>query len=305
MIASFSLPAFAKINWALRIAGKREDGYHELCTVFQTVSLNDTLTFEESEELFLTCDIPHVPVDESNLIIKASKDLQKTSGTKKGAKIHLEKQIPSPGGLGGGSSDAAVTLLALNHFWELNMELEKLCEIGARIGSDVPFFLYGGTALGTGRGTEITPLDEATSNFMLIVSPNVDVNTRDAFARLNAPNLTNEASKSILKICHEEAQTLDLWQSDLKNDFEDVVFEIEPEIKRAKQCLLDLGASRALMSGSGASVFGVFENERARQSAMETLESEAEWRIYPVETISRSEYRKLLGPCAKSLSKIR
>ena len=114
---------------------------------------------------------------------------------KNGAKIHLEKRIPAPGGLGGGSSNAAIALLGLAKLWNIEIDLEELCEIGAALGSDVPFFFYGGTALGTGRGTEIIPIDDIEENFMLIVTPEVEVSTREAFARLNAPRLTNRSLK--------------------------------------------------------------------------------------------------------------
>src|SRR5215204_3853568 len=122
----FTLPSFAKINWLLRILGKREDGFHELCTIFQTVSLFDEISFEESERIILTCSDGNIPTGETNLIIRAALLLQKEFDVKTGAKIHLEKRIPAPGGLGGGSSNAAVALLGLAALWELPIEFEKL-----------------------------------------------------------------------------------------------------------------------------------------------------------------------------------
>jgi 4-diphosphocytidyl-2-C-methyl-D-erythritol kinase len=292
---SFTLPAFAKINWFLRVRGRREDGFHEICTAFQTISLHDNLTFSESEEFSLTCDQPGIPVDERNLIFRAGAALREKFGIKKGARIHLEKRIPAPGGLGGGSADAAIALLGLAKLWQIEINFDDLCEIGARLGSDVPFFLFGGTALGYGRGTDILPVNEREEKFMLVVAPQIDVPTAQAFAGLNAGGLTNQTPESILKYCRSEAEKLNLRHSNLENDFEPSVFKIEPEIKRVKEKLLQLGASQALMSGSGASVFAVFDKEETRQATLKALENEQDWRMFAVATISRSRYREALG----------
>ena len=291
---SFTLPAFAKINWFLRVLGRRDDDFHEICTAFQIVSLHDKLTFSESDEILLTCDQPDMPVDERNLIFRAAQALRENFGIKTGARIHLEKRIPAPGGLGGGSSNAAVALLGLIKLWRLEINFEGLCEIGARIGSDVPFFFFGGTALGAGRGTLVLPVDEIEEKFMLVVTPPVDVETGRAFARLNAPRLTNQSPESILKHCRSEAEKLNLRHCILENDFERSVFKIEPEIKLVKEKLLELGARRALMSGSGASVFAVFDNDETRQATLKALEDKPNWRKFAVATISRTEYREAL-----------
>lgn len=291
---SFTLPSYAKINLFLRVVGKRADGFHEICTIFQTVSLCDSLTFNENDEVILTCDDEKIPTGETNLIVKAARLLQDRFGIKIGARIHLEKRIPAPGGLGGGSSNAAIALLGLMKLWKLEIGLEELCEIGETLGSDVPFFFYGGTALGTGRGTEVFSLEDFRQNHILIIAPKIDISTKDAFARLNVADLTNKGSKSILPICRNEVNSLYSRQSELKNDFERVIFEIEPETARAKKTLFDCGAKRALMSGSGASVFGIFETSEKLQSATDAVRSESNWRVFPVETVSRSAYRKSL-----------
>jgi len=290
----FTLPSFAKINLFLRILGRRDDGFHEICTVFQTVSLHDNLTFSKHSEIILTCRDKKIPTDERNLIIKAAFELKQKFNIKRGVKIHLEKNIPAPGGLGGGSSNAAVALFGLVKLWEIEIDAAKLLEIGENLGSDVPFFFGGGTALGTGRGTEIFPLDDWTEKHILIVTPNVSVPTAEAFARLNALRLTNKTPKSILQICRDEAQTLDLRQSLLVNDFEKTVFKLEPEIERVKQKLLELEAKQALLSGSGASVFAVFDEKAQLQNACSALKIEQDWRKFVVRTISRREYRALL-----------
>lgn len=290
---SFTLPSFAKINWFLRILGKRDDGFHDLCTVFQTVSLCDFLTFSGSDEIILTCDDDTIPTGEENLIARAARLLKEKFDIKKGAKIHLAKNIPVEGGLGGGSSNAAVALLGLAKLWNLNYDFQMLSDFGGQLGSDVPFFFHGGTAFGTGRGTKIETLEDADEKFLLIVTPKVRVSTREAFARLGATRLTKEASKSILQICLSEAKALDLRHSELKNDFEASVFAFEPEIERVKEKLLKLGAVNAAMSGSGASVFGIFEKNETRQTAEKALENE-NWRKFAVATISRDKYREAL-----------
>ncbi len=286
----FSLPSFAKINLFLRIKGKRTDGFHELCTVFQTVSLKDNLTFSEHSELILTCDTERIPLDDRNLIIKAANLLKGKYEVKTGAKIHLVKNIPAPGGLGGGSSNAAVALLGLIKLWNIEIDFANLVKLGKLLGSDVPFFFYGGTAIGTGRGTEIFTREEINEKNILIVTPRVDVSTAAAFGCLNAAHLTNNSSKRILQICRHEAGTTLLQQLLLKNDFEEVVFKLEPEIERVKKSLLLNKAKTALMSGSGASVFGIFENEKHLQTAFNNLKSEQDWRVFPVQTVSRPNY---------------
>ncbi len=291
---SFSLPAFAKINLYLKVLGQRDDGFHEISTVFQTISLHDTLNFSAAEKLSLTCDTPHLPLDEQNLIIRAGHYLQERFSLTKGAKIHLEKRIPSPGGLGGGSADGAIALLGLAKLWDLKISLPEICEIGKNLGSDVPFFFYGGTALGIGRGTEIVPWQNFKESYLLIVTPRVEISTATAFAQLKAPRLTNFASKSILQFCDDEVEKLFSQQINPINDFEPVIFRIEPEIKRVKEKLLECGAKIALMTGSGASVFGIFENEETRQATLKALQDEVNWRKFAVATVSRESYREAL-----------
>jgi 4-diphosphocytidyl-2-C-methyl-D-erythritol kinase len=208
--------------------------------------------------------------------------------------VHLEKRIPSPGGLGGGSSDAAVTLLGLVRLWELNASASDLLEIAADVGSDVPFFLTGGAALGTGRGEIIEPLDDIEAPAMLIVTPDISVSTAAVFADLRAPSLTNTESNRILRVCRSEARSLDSHHSALINDLEASVFSAYPEVRRVKDTLIDLGAVNAAMSGSGASVFAIFDKQETRQAAQNALEQESSWRKFAVATISRSEYREAL-----------
>ncbi len=208
--------------------------------------------------------------------------------------MHLRKRIPAPGGLGGGSSNAATALIGLKRLWQLDIGLEEMLEIAESLGSDVPFFLHGGTAMGFGRGTEIEPIADISEEYLLIVTPDDHVLTSEAFKDLKAANLTSEASERILLNCRFEAGSLDLRHTALKNDFEPVIFARYPQIALVKQTLLELGAVNALMSGSGASVFAVFDKEETRQTALKALDEHVNWRKFAAATISRSKYREAL-----------
>lgn len=301
----FTLPAFAKINWVLRVLGRRPDGYHELRTIFQTVTLHDRLTFasRRDNDLHLTCDAPGIPVDEKNLVHRAATVLRRRYGIDRGASIHLEKRIPAEGGLGGGSSDAAVALLGLSRLWQVETDQRELALIGASLGADVPFFLTGGTALGVGLGTEVSPLPDVTAEHLLIVTPDAKVSTAEAYKALNQPALTKADSDIILSISCAGAQFPGSLHDALYNDFERVIFRLEPEIERAKKALVRAGARGALLAGSGASVFGIFDNGEAQESARLALKDEdAGWRVFSCATLAREQYRQALGPCAARLS---
>jgi 4-diphosphocytidyl-2-C-methyl-D-erythritol kinase len=163
----------------------------------------------------------------------------------------------------------------------------------------VPFFFYGGTAYGTGRGTEIVAMEDFDEKFLLIVTPDIEVSTAEAFARFNAPYLTNETSKSILKICQNEAESFKSRQKILSNDFEKSVFEFQPEVGRVKEKLLGSGAQQAVLSGSGASVFAIFDKEETRQATLKALEEETNWRKFAVATVSRNQYREAFKICER------
>jgi 4-diphosphocytidyl-2-C-methyl-D-erythritol kinase len=287
------LPSFAKINWSLRILGKRPDGYHEVVTILQSVSLCDEIVFElrADDRILLTCDDAAIPVDETNLIVRAARALS----DRHGADIALRKKIPAKGGLGGGSSNAAVTLLALNRLWRLELGERDLRRIGAQLGADVPFFFVGGTAIAKGTGTQIEEAPEPPKQHLLIVTPNASVSTANAYESLNAPSLTTTDSVSILSSSFTEPFHGDSSQWPLHNDFEGVIFEREPEIKRAKEALLAAGARNALLAGSGSSVFGIFNDQAARDHALDNLRSEVRWRVFACHTLSRSEYLQAIS----------
>lgn len=254
----------------------------------QSVSLCDELIFEvrADNELSLTCDDPSIPTDNSNLVVRAARALS----DRHGANIHLLKKIPAKGGLGGGSSNAAVTLLALNHLWRLGLGERDLKRIGSSLGADVPFFFRGGTAVAKGIGTELEEVSDFPKQHLIIITPNASVSTATAYASLNAPSLTTSESVSILSSSFTKPFFGDSIQWPLENDFEGVIFEIEPEIRRAKLALLDAGAHAALLAGSGSSVLGVFADEAARDRALKHVRCEAGWRVFACHTLSRSEY---------------
>ena len=287
-----TLPSFAKINWFLRILGKRPDGYHEIETVLQTISLHDEITFKvETDDglLSLTCDDPSIPTSDENLIIRAANALRDQRSY--GADITLKKRIPAQGGLGGASSNAAVTLLALNKLWrggELTID-------PAFLGADVPFFLSGGQCLATGTGTDLKPLPDGPKQYLIVVTPNARVSTAKAYASLNAGSLTTSESDSILSRSPADMLFAGSGPWTLQNDFEGVIFEIEPEIERAKLALLGAGARGALLAGSGSSVFGVVDDEVARDRVLDNLKCEAGWQVFPCETLSREEYVRAMN----------
>lgn len=300
--SEFILPSFAKINWNLRVLGKRPDDYHEVVTILQMVSLHDDLAFtaRPDDQLLLTCTDPDIPTDEKNLILRAAFALRSSFASNLGANINLVKRIPVKGGLGGASSNAAAALLGLSRLWRMEVTLSNVRKIGGDLGADVPFFFIGGRALGEGIGTNVSPLPDRLTQRLIIVSPNATVSTRAAYSALDASSLTSATSVSILASSSAEPVLSDCDQWPLHNDFEAVIFEIEPEIKRAREALLEAGARGALMAGSGSSVFGIFSTEEARLRALENLRSETGWRIFSCDTLSRNEYFQAMGSCDTS-----
>ncbi len=267
-------------------------------TVLQTISLHDEITFKLKAEwatYTLTCDDPDVPTGNSNLILIAANYLQKCFRDLCGGEIHLKKRIPAQGGLGGGSSNAAITLRVLSTLWQgTPLDIEKLVN-PATLGADVPFFLMGGRCAATGTGTTLTALPDSPKTYLIVITPNAKVATANAYSALNAASLTTSESASILSSSLADRSSADSRQWPLRNDFERVIFEIEPEIGRAKSALLEAGARGALLAGSGSSVFGVFDSEAARDRALEKLRCEAGWKVFSCETISRDEYFRAMN----------
>jgi len=303
-----AVPSFAKVNWSVRVLGRRPDGYHEVRTMLQTVSLRDDLEFELSGDgaIDLSCDDPDIPVDDRNLIVRAAIALKQRYRVGEGARIRLVKRIPTQAGLGGGSSNAAVSLLALAHLWRISAMASDLIDIAAHLGADVPFFLLGGVALGTGTGATVSPFAnnyEPDVQHLIVIAPNATVSTADAYRALNLPALTTKKEEHILSSSHfkvnlensQQGPTDDLSLTDLRNDFEAVIFDIEPEIRRVRETLLESGALGALLAGSGSSVFGIFGDAAAQQRGLEEIQTENGWRIFPCVTLSRDEYHREIG----------
>lgn len=297
----FTLPSFAKINLSLRVLGRRADSYHEIRTVLQTVTLRDQLTFHalDTADLKLECDAPDVPTDDSNLVLRAARLLRERFKVERGARLKLAKTIPAGGGLGGGSSNAAVALVGLAHLWEIETNVGELCELAAMLGADVPFFFTGGTALATGRGTDIAPLADVTHTELLIIAPRVKISTAEAYKSLNAPALTKEIEPVNLLISRAEADFSASLPARLANDFEPVILGRHPEIARARDALLDAGARGALLSGSGSSVFGIFESSEQVERARRALAVESGWQVFNCETLARDDYRRAFGAYAQ------
>lgn len=302
---TLTLHAFAKINLSLRVIGKRSDGYHEIRTVFQTIGLHDSLSFAATDtpHIILSCDDRRVPPGAENVVCRAARALQQRVGSTQGAYIRLEKKIPTEAGLGGGSSDAAATLVALSYLWRTKATEDDLREVAVGVGADVPFFLKGGAALGRGIGTELAELADGTDKFLLVLKPNAGISTAAAYRALNARSLTTAEAKTILSSSQGNEFFDNLDSEVLQNDFEAAIFGLEPEIKRAKTALIKAGARAALLAGSGSAVFGVFDNSDAQERAIQVIELEAGWRVFPCKTIGRSLYQSAMGAAGEILTR--
>lgn len=294
---SISLPAFAKVNLDLRVLGPRPDGFHDLKTVFQSLALFDNVTVTARRgPLAVTCDEPDIPADRRNLAWKAAALLHRVATGRTSAPrdilIELRKRVPAEAGLGGGSANAAMTLLALNALWKLDLDLASLTRIAARLGADVPYFLVGGTALGLGRGDDIYPLPDMPPVHVVILRPGFGVATADAYRwfdeEVRRP-LKDPASRRV-------PPGWPPWSATLRNDLEIAVVKHHPAIGRIRQSLLDAGAAFAAMSGSGSAVFGLFERGDAARRTANDL-ARPGWLSLHTRTLSRREYeRRVAGP---------
>ncbi|HUJ12194.1 MAG TPA: 4-(cytidine 5'-diphospho)-2-C-methyl-D-erythritol kinase [Thermoanaerobaculia bacterium] len=243
------ISAHAKINWSLLVTGKRSDGYHDIETLFQTISLHDTLTIESSPRVEVTCSDPSIPCDDTNLVVRAARAIGAA------ARIHIEKRIPTGGGLGGGSSDAAAVLLAFDC---------RDPQIALSLGSDVPFFLRGGTAYATGRGEKLVTMPLVAPVPLILMFPEERVLTAQAYAMLRrfSPPLGAARYRAMI-----DDDLLD-HATELVNDFEEAVFARLPHLHALKTRLYELGAAWALMSGSGSTIAGAFRSQADRDAAL-------------------------------------
>ncbi|GAV22802.1 4-(cytidine 5'-diphospho)-2-C-methyl-D-erythritol kinase [Carboxydothermus pertinax] len=250
----------AKINLTLDILGKRSDGYHELWSIMQSITLGDLVEIEPAEELKLKIAGANLPADETNIAIKAARALMDATGKTFGAKITLYKKIPQEAGLAGGSTDGAAVLFGLNRLYNLNFSAEELEKIGARVGADVPFCLKGGTALVEGIGEKVTRLTPLKKGYFVLYKLPFGISTRMAYLKLAGKDLTTNRpnhQKVLEALARENLQELG---QNLKNVLEISAMEIRPEIYRYKKELLNLNPLGVLMSGSGSTLFALTEN---------------------------------------------
>lgn len=268
------LTSYAKINLGLRVLRKRPDGYHDIETILQTIDLADTIDFQPtSGKIEVRCEHPAVPEDEDNLAYRAARLLKGESGTKKGVRITITKQIPVGAGLGGGSSNTAATLVGLNRLWNLNLTEEQLLPLAVRTGADVAFFLRGGTAYATGKGEKLRFLPSAPEMWLVLFYPGFRVSTAWAYKNLKM-GLTKRfkyiSLGSVLKggLCWRNLVDC------LDNDLEHPVGKRYPIIRKVKAALISWGALGVAMSGSGPTVYGIFEDEATARWAYQKLNDE-------------------------------
>jgi 4-diphosphocytidyl-2-C-methyl-D-erythritol kinase len=294
--AQLVVPSFAKINWLLQIEGRRPDKYHELTTVFQTIDLADQISFTVTEAPSIHLEVTgrQVAGGEDNLLYRAVASIQQKASARRGLHISLHKRIPVGGGLGGGSSNAAVGLLAADRLLQANLGREVLMELAAGLGADVPFFLSGGVALGTGRGDRIFPLpDLPRRQSLVLLYPGFPVATKDAYQGRNwgeyagNPVLTTIEAEHKIQRFREAIARVDLsW---LENDFEQVVFELYPALAQGSRQLLAAGCGPVRLSGSGSCLYGVTDPERAERIAREVARQTA-GEVFLCHSLSRQEY---------------
>lgn len=251
----------AKINLSLDVLYKRPDNYHEVEMIMTTVDLADRIGLESRKDgqIKILSSDNFVPDDHRNFAYQAAELLKNTYGIKEGVTISIEKQIPIAAGLAGGSSDAAATLRGLNELWNLNLSLDELAEHATKIGSDVSFCVYGGTALATGRGEKIQELSAPPTCWVVLAKPKIGVSTADVYGGLKIDGLVHPNTQQMIESIKSDNYAL-MCES-LGNVLETVTFDLHPEVITIKEQMLRFGADAALMSGSGPTVFGLVDNE--------------------------------------------
>jgi 4-diphosphocytidyl-2-C-methyl-D-erythritol kinase len=263
----------AKVNLHLEVLYQREDGYHEIETIFQAIGLFDEVEFRRTKgPIHVTCAHPSVPEDRTNLCHRAAKLLKNRTGCDLGVDIRIDKRIPVTAGLGGGSSNAAATLLALRRLWELDLDDEKIHELATILGADVPFFLKGGTQLGRGIGEQLTPLPSIEGGHFLVLSPEIEIAAAWAYGQLRM-GLTRESPKITLQHVKPVLSRFPERQWPGFNRLGDVVFPAHPSVHRLYLELLETGPALAMLSGSGPSVYAVYDTEAAAVSARDSIDT--------------------------------
>jgi 4-diphosphocytidyl-2-C-methyl-D-erythritol kinase len=292
---SVRVPAYAKVNLRLDVLGRRGDGYHELRTIFQAISLHDTLVLEIMREPGIDLRIAGNTQlagepGQDNLVSRAIHELAREIGIQQGVRAVLTKRIPVGRGLGGGSSDAAAALIGLLRLTGKQIAAERLLEIASGLGADVPFFLHGGRALGIGRGDEIYPLPDVVRRQMLVISPHeIAVPTKDAYQWLSRELTNGDGPTKLMRFC---ALCWSPQGGALSNDFEAAVFPRYPRLAAIKRELLQQGAAEASLAGSGSAVFGVYQHPAKARRAARAFPKD---QVFLCSTVSRAEYRRKMG----------
>ncbi len=271
---TYTYKAYAKVNLALDVVKKREDGYHDLKMIMQKISIYDTLTFTKANtsKINIICDT-HISSLKDNLIYKAVKALFDIRNVQDvGIDIHLKKNIPMEAGLGGGSSDCATTLVAINEIFNLQFTNDDLIQIGKTLGADVPFCLFGNTMIAEGIGEKLTPIKNHPICYYVIAKPNVNVNTGSIFKALNINEIDKKSNFDNLLNAFEN-ENLNLISKNLYNDLEFVTIKKYPVIDDIKSLINKNGAINSLMSGSGSTVFGIFDNKDKASDCIEMLKN--------------------------------
>ena len=282
MTKQWLLPAPAKVNLFLHITGRRKDGYHNLETDFQLLDWGDQLRFETSEQIEFSQTPKADFADEQNLVVRAAQLLKDTCNYPYGARMHLQKRLPIGAGLGGGSSDAATTLLALNHIWKTNMDLEKLCQIGLTLGADVPVFIKGISAFATGIGEKLSPID-TPNHWFLVVTPKIHIATKEIFSH---PQLTRDSAP--IKIRALAAQ-------EGRNDCLNVVETLYPQVAKARKTLAKYAPAR--LSGTGSSLFAEFQQKTQAEQVLADLANESlgDYSAFIARAVSQSPVHALIA----------
>ena len=264
--------AYAKVNLGLDVIRRREDGYHEVRMIMQTVDLYDILAFTRREEpgIVVTTDRDELPGDENNLVYKAARLLTETYFIKEGIKIELQKRIPMAAGMAGGSTDAAAVFHGMNEMFELGMSEDEMCTLGGKMGADVPYCIKGGTALAEGIGEMLTRLPDTPGCMVLIAKPNIDVSTKFVYENLHAEKLDCHPDIDGMRAAIEAGDLRGVARR-MGNVLETVTVKAYPVIGEIKEAMMKKGAWNALMSGSGPTVFGIFGEEEEARAAYDEI----------------------------------
>jgi len=281
------LMAHAKINLTLDVLRRRDDGYHEVKMIMQSIGLADTVEIsEQASDITVSTDLPALACDQSNLAYRAAVLLRERFAIHRGAHIHLIKKIPLAAGLAGGSSDAAAVLRGLNRLWDLNLTMQTLQTLGAELGSDVPFCLQGGTMLAVGRGERLSLLPELAPCWLVLAKPPVDVSTAWVYGNYrNNESIQHPDTDKVIRCLQE--QDLNGVAAGLGNVLETVTIPAYPEIAAIKRCLQENGALGVLMSGSGPTVFGIMPDQAQAKRAAEQLGQQVKAHIIITNTVTR------------------